>query len=89
MLGDLLRIISRGGYISRFQLAGELNVFKEMVDEGIDQLLRMGYLLAENTGEGCSTFCTKCPYAENCNKEIVKVFRISAKGTRFLKKFGE
>lgn len=87
ILGDILRIISRDGYISRTQLAKELNVFKEIIDEGINQLLKMGYLLEDDTGEGCSTFCTKCPYAKNCSKEIVKVFRISDKGNRFLKKF--
>ena len=89
ILGDILRIISRDGYISRTQLAKELNVFKEIIDEGISRLLKMGYLLEEDTGEGCPSFCTKCPFAKNCSKEIVKAYKISAKGGRFLKRFRE
>ncbi|MEG3069509.1 MAG: hypothetical protein HQP61_10595 [Peptococcaceae bacterium] len=85
MLRGILRIISRDGYISRSQLAKELNILKDIVDEGIMQLLRRGYLLEENTGEGCATFCVKCPFARNCSKEIVKTFKISAKGERYLK----
>lgn len=79
MLKDMLRIINRDAYISRTQLAGELNVSKEIVDDGINQLLRMGYLLEEETGEGCSTSCAKCPFAKSCNKEIIKTFKISDK----------
>lgn len=86
MLKDILRIINRDGYISRSQLAGELNVSKEIVDEGIKQLLRMGYLLEEETGEGCSTSCSKCPFAKNCHKEIVKTFKILDKGSRYSEK---
>ena len=87
MLGDILRIINEDGYISRFRLAGKMNISKGLVDEGINQLLRRGYLLADNTGEGCSAFCTRCPFANNCGRKIVKVFRISAKGSGFLKRF--
>lgn len=87
MLRDILKIINRTGYISRSQLAGELNVSREIVDEEIDQLLRMGYLLEADTGEDCSTSCNKCPFAKNCGKRIVKTFKISAKGGRFLTRF--
>ena len=80
MLKDMLKIIRRDGYISRPRLAKELNVSGETVDDGINQLMRMGYLTEEKTGEGCSTSCAKCPFAQNCSKEIVKAFRISEKG---------
>ncbi len=84
MLDRILRIIDRDGYISRSRLAGELNLPREMIDEGIGQLIRMGYLVEENTAEGCSTICAKCPFAKNCGKEIVKIFKISGKGKGYL-----
>ena len=80
MLKDMLRIIKRDGYIARARIADELNISEGMVDDGMIQLLRMGYLIEEKTGTDCPTACSKCPYAKSCNKEIVKSFRISDKG---------
>ncbi len=85
MLKDILRVIDRDGYIFRSRIADELDIASEMVDAGIDQLLRTGYLLYENTGEDCPTVCAKCPFAQSCSKEIVKMFRISDKGKKYLK----
>ena len=81
MLQDILKIITRDGYISRTQIAEELKVDLNIIDEGISQLLRMGYLEEERTGENCSTFCGNCPFAKNCNKEIVKTFKLSEKAS--------
>ncbi len=86
MLKEILKIISRDGYLSRSQLAAELDTSTEIIDVGIEQLLRMGYLLEEDTGQSCSTVCTKCPFASNCNKDIVKTFQISEKGSKYLEK---
>lgn len=84
MLKDILRIIDRDGRISRTLLARELTVAAEMIDSGIDQLIRMGYLVEVATGESCSTICGNCPFATNCSKEIVKTYSISAKGESYL-----
>lgn len=84
MLGNILRIINRDGYISRAMLAGELNIPEEIINEGINQLLRMGYIFQEETGQDCATFCVKCSFAKNCNKEIIKTFAISNKGSSYL-----
>ena len=84
MLKDILKIIGREGYISKSMLAGELHTSEKMVDEGIKQLLRMGYISEEETGKDCTEFCAKCQFAQNCGKEIVKTFKISEKGSNFL-----
>ncbi len=84
MLKDILMIINRDGLISRTVLANELNLPQSVVDDGIDQLLRMGYLLEEKTGENCSVFCISCPFAKSCSKEIIKTFQMSEKGKRYL-----
>ena len=86
MLENILRIINRDGYISKSMISRELDISEEMIDEGINQLLRMGYILEEKTGEDCSTLCGNCPFAKNCNKEIVKTFEISDKGSSVLNK---
>ncbi|NLC11925.1 MAG: hypothetical protein GX767_06705 [Firmicutes bacterium] len=84
MLKEILRIIGREGYISRPKLAAELNISKVLVDDGISQLLRMGYILEDKNGEGCSSFCSSCSRAKACSKEVVKTFKISEKGQRLL-----
>lgn len=84
MLKSILNIINRDGYISRSQLAKELGVVEGLVDDGIAQLLRMGYLVEEEGGADCATSCANCPFARNCSKEIVKVYKISDKGSGYL-----
>lgn len=86
MLGDILKIIKNNGYISRTQLARELNVEDAIIEAGIEELLRMGYLIEEDTGSGCSEFCSSCPFAKNCSKEIVKTFIISEEADKYLAK---
>ena len=85
MLGNILKIIDRDGYISRPMLSRELGFPEEVVNDGITQLLRMGYISEEKTGEDCSSFCSGCQFAKNCSKEIVNFFKISDKGLGFLK----
>ncbi|NMB32906.1 MAG: winged helix-turn-helix transcriptional regulator [Clostridium sp.] len=84
MLKNILKIIDRDGYISRTQLARELGISKEMVDEGMNQIMRMGYLQEEKTGIDCSTTCAGCPFAKSCSKEIVRGFKISERGMYYL-----
>ena len=49
----------------------ELGITEAVVADGIDQLVRMGYLTEEETGQGCATTCKSCPFANTCGKEIV------------------
>ena len=51
MIKELLNIIQRDGLISRPRLASELGITEEVVADGIDQLVRMGYLTEEETGQ--------------------------------------
>ena len=86
MLEDILRNVNTKGYISISQLAKELDMKSDIIEEGITQLLRMGYLIEEKTGAGCADFCGNCPFAKSCSKEIVKTFKISESAERFLAK---
>jgi hypothetical protein len=86
MLEDILKIIRRDGYLSRSKLAKELKVNAGIIDDGIEQLIRMGYLVEEKIGEGCPTSCALCPLAKGCNKEALKTFKLSPKGVNYLER---
>ena len=79
MLMEILKIIERDGFIKRESIASELDVMVEIVDDGLDQLVRMGFLKEEATGESCSSFCSKCPFANNCSKDVVKTYSLTNK----------
>lgn len=84
MLKDILKIINRESLISRTLIAEELDLQVDMIEEGVNQLLRMGYLVEDETGKGCIRFCTNCPYAKSCHKDVLKTFQISEKGKKYL-----
>ena len=79
MLKDILEIIQREGYISKSMLAAELKVPEGLIEDGLQQLERMGYLEKEETGEGCLSACTNCPFAKNCGKEIIQTYKMHPK----------
>jgi len=80
MLKEILKVIDRDRFLSIPMLSKELKVSEALIDEGIFELLRMGYIIKEETGESCSTVCARCPFAKTCNKEIIKTYRITEKG---------
>lgn len=86
MLQDILKIINRDRQISRTNIAKELDIPLEVVDDGLNQLLRMGYIIKQDTGQDCVVACGNCPYAKRCSKEIVKTFELSDKGNTLLNK---
>lgn len=86
MLQDILKIINRDNYISKTMIAKELKLPLEVIEDGIDQLLRMGYIKEEKTGQDCSVACGNCPFAKSCSKEIVKTFGLGDKADSLLGK---
>lgn len=85
MLKEILKVIDRDKLLSVSMLSKELKTSEALIDEGIFELLRMGYIIKEETGESCSTVCTSCPFAKTCNKEIIKTYRITDKGQGIIK----
>lgn len=80
MLKDILNKINKDGYFSNRILAKELNVTEDVISDAISQLIRMGYIVKEESSYDCSTACGGCPFAQSCNKEIIKTYQISEKG---------
>lgn len=79
MLKQILEIIQRENYISKSMIAAELKLPEGLIEDGLNQLERMGYLEKEESGAGCLTACTKCPFAKNCSKEIVQTYKMDPK----------
>lgn len=81
MLKALLQEIRTAGCLSRAQLAAKLGEPIGLIDEGIEQLKRLGYL-AEDSGERCTAGCGRCPYALLCSQNFVKTLSLTAEGQR-------
>ncbi len=84
MLKDLLIHINDTGYFSKPLLARTLGLSEAMVDEGLTQLLRMGYMQEEETPVFCADDCSGCAFASFCHKELVKMYQLTDRGRALL-----
>lgn len=64
MLERLLSLVRRGGVHSYTDLARQLDVSEELLEQMLQDLARMGYL--RPVADGCETQCAGCPLAETC-----------------------
>ncbi len=51
-----------------------------MVEDLINQLIRMNYLNEDKGSPTCETTCGSCAYAKNCNTTPVKIYKVTEKG---------
>ncbi len=86
MLKDLLSAINDSDYISRSNISERLKISEELVEEGFEQLIRMGYIKEDVRGVKCDIGCGGCPYARSCDKVPIKTIKITEKGERLLAK---
>ncbi len=77
MLQDILNIIKRDRLISRINIARELDIPEDLVNDGLDQLLRMGYIVEDKSDFDCESLCSGCAYASSCQKELIKTFKLA------------
>ncbi len=80
MLKEILKTIYSSGYFSNKDLAKQLDVTEDVIVDVINQLVNMGYLKREEKGAACPTACTRCPYSQSCNKDIMETYQITEKG---------
>jgi len=64
MLERLLSLVGQGGVHSYTDLARQLDVTVELLEQMLQDLARMGYLRL--VADGCETQCAGCPLAETC-----------------------
>lgn len=63
-MNRLLSLVGQGGVHSYTDLARQLNVTVELVEQMLQDLARMGYL--RPVADGCDAHCAGCPLAETC-----------------------
>lgn len=85
MLTNVLNEINRLNGFSKSLISKNLDLPLEMVDDLIHQLIRMGYLNKIENPAYCEKPCSSCPYAKNCNINLVEMYQISRKGSQLLK----
>jgi predicted ArsR family transcriptional regulator len=64
MLERLLSLVGQGGVHSYADLARQLDVSEELLEQMLQDLVRMGYL--RPVADGCETHCAGCPLAKTC-----------------------
>jgi len=84
LLKELLLEIKNSKYISKANIAIKLNKPVELIEDGFEQLIRMGYISEDGGLSNCSSACGSCPYANSCNKIPVKTMKITEKGEKLL-----
>lgn len=84
MLKDLLLEVSTANYLSKMHLAEKLNQPVGLIEDGLEQLVRLGYLREDNSEQDCVLPCGKCPYASMCRTTPIKTVAVTDKGRELL-----
>lgn len=80
MLKDVLNEINQLNSFSKSLISKNLNLPIEIIDDLVQQLIRMGYLDRIESPSYCERPCSSCPYARSCNIDLVKMYQVSQKG---------
>ena len=83
MLKDILREINIARVFSISAIAKSLNTSESLVDEGVSQLNRMGYITEDMGSPTCETKCSGCSIS-NCTTIPLKTLSITEKGKKLL-----
>jgi predicted ArsR family transcriptional regulator len=84
MLEHLLSLVRQGGVHSYADLARQLDVSEELLEQMLQDLARMGYL--RPVTDGCEAHCAGCPMAEICAiGSPTRVWTLTGKGGNFLR----
>lgn len=85
MLKKTLNLIDETSLYSDLYISEELDISKDMANDLVENLIRMGYLVEDTASPNCETTCRSCPYAKSCGTMPLKTFKISPKGKKILK----
>jgi predicted ArsR family transcriptional regulator len=82
VLERLLSLVRQGGVHSYADLARQLDVSEELLEQMLEDLARMGYL--RPVAAGCEAHCDGCPMAEACAiGGPTRVWTLTEKGNSF------
>jgi predicted ArsR family transcriptional regulator len=81
MLNRLLSLVGKGGVHSYTDLARQLDVTEELLEQMLQDLARTGYL--RPVADGCEAQCAGCPMAGTCAiGGPTRVWALTDKGTK-------
>ena len=79
MIKDVLKEISIAKVLDISKIAKNLNITEALVEQAIEQLSRMGYIVEDMGSLSCESKCSSCPMA-TCNTTPLKTLAITEKG---------
>lgn len=85
MLKDILKSMDESGALLKSRVSRELNITEDMLEDLINQLVRMNYLKEDLGSPTCKTKCSSCPLS-SCDITPVKMYQITDKGRNLLDK---
>ncbi len=81
MLKEVLKEIKEADVYSKPQIAKNLQVSENVLEDMIKTLVRMGYLEEDLGSPTCDTKCSGCSVS-SCNTIPIKMLSITEKGNR-------
>lgn len=83
MLKNVLKEIYEAKLYSTALIGKNLNVSEGMVDDIVNQLIRMGYVIEDLGSPTCESKCSGCSIS-SCKTTPIKMLSISPKGVKLL-----
>lgn len=80
MIKELLIALDSVDYVSKPDLAARLGQPLAMIEAGLADLIRLGYLKRDDGLPACELPCGGCPYAKMCNQVSPKALSLTEKG---------
>ncbi len=87
MLKDLLAEVAQADYLSKSNLARKLEQPLGLIEDGLEQLVRLGYLKMDEGPQNCELPCGKCPYASVCKTTPPKTMILTEQGQKLLAEY--
>lgn len=83
MIKDVLKEISIAKVLDTNKIAKKLDLTEALVEEAIDQLSRMEFVIEDMGSPTCETKCSSCPLS-SCDSTPLKTLTITEKGQKVL-----
>ena len=83
MLKDVLKEINESKVFSKTLISKNLNINEALVEDAINQLIRMGYIVEDTGLPTCQHKCSGCS-TSSCSTTSLKTVNITDKGKKLL-----
>lgn len=83
MLKYVLKEIDSGQIFSKASIGKHLNISVDMVDDLVNQLIKMGYVMEDLGSPTCQHKCSGCSIS-SCNTIPIKMYWVTDKGKKYL-----